>query len=469
MLDDGYKGVRRLTEVRRKDLTRGQGVEQFPFAQVHQIARYRHLDRVIALLIALISFGMAAWLTDTAPTSWNDISRVAAIEARVEQGSWVLDDSPWADATRDQVQFDDHSFSGKMPLLSGIGAVEYAVLHQFAGLSLAPDCATTGNGCAYYWLSLTMVGLPFALMLGLFYLWMRSLTTSRVIALLGVCAVGLATELFPYSLVLNHHVPAAVALFVAFFFFSRFAPRNPRWLGVTGLAAAFATMCDPLSGAFAVGLFLLSAYRYRTGALYFVLGALPPLLVTMWLDLQITGTILPPYVSLDGYRYLEAGDQRGLAGEGTPDDIPQYAFKMFLGAQGLFAYNPILLFGLMGVAIVAFTRGAPLRLEAVVLGCSILAVALYLVFRTGNLGGTAYGERYYINLIPVVMAFLFFAPPRRKTRARPVFALVFAIALLLSLVSSYQGSRAPWLYVQPPAQLTRNSQTGAIGFKWNLW
>lgn len=457
-----------LTEVGAENISKPQVKGNFLAHPIQSLPRGLTADRVIAIVIALFAFGLVAALTNTHPSSWNDISRVAAIEARVEQQTWSLDNSPWAEITRDQVQFDDHSFSGKMPLLSGIGAVEYLLVHHFLGWSLAPYCAST-NGCAYYWLSLTLVGLPFSLMLGLFYLWARTLTAWRAIPLLGTLAMGLGTEIFPYSLVLNHHVPAAIGSFVAFYLFTTYVPRNPRWLGVVGFAATFATMCDPLAGVFGVGLFVLTVVRYRTGALYFVLGALPPLLVTMWLDLQITGTILPPYVSLNGYKYLEAGDQRGLAGEGTPDDVPQYAFKMFLGAQGLFAYNPILFFALLGIGIVAFTRNAPLRAEAIVVGLSALTVALYLVFRTGNLGGIAYGERYYVNLIPTVMAFLAFAPPLFKTRARPVFGLVFAVALALSLVSSYQGAKATWLYVQPPAQLTRNSQTGAIGAKWNLW
>ncbi len=432
------------------------------------IPRLARADMAISIVLGLLALALAAAWTQTVPASWNDISRVAAMQARVEQGTWALNNSPWLDLTEDKVLLGENYFSGKMPLLSAIGAVEYAVLHNVAGLALAPDCAQTANGCAYYWLTLTLVGIPFALMVGVMYAWARGLNFSIGVALLGTLALGLGTEVFPYALTLNHHVPAAVSLFVGLYALVQLAPRQPRWLLVTGFAATFAPLCDPLAGLFAVGLFVLAVVRYRAQALYFVVGALPPLLATAWLDLQITGTVIPPYMTLSGYAYKEAGDQRGLAGAGTPDDLPQYAFKMFLGAQGLFAYNPILLFALLGVGIVAFHRQARLNLEALVVGLAALGVGLYLAFRTGNLGGNAYGERYLISVVPIVMAFLFFAPPLFKTRGRAVWAILFAVFLGLSVYSSFQGAANPWEYAQPPFHLTRNAETGALGARWNV-
>lgn len=437
-------------------------------ARVRGWTRDKRFDRVLASLVVLIALTFVVGMTRTAATSWNDISRVAAIQARVEQGTWALDNSPWRDATNDKVDLNDHSFSGKMPLLSGVGALVYYGLYHFAGLSLSQDCTTAANGCAYYWLSLTLVGIPFALLLGVFFLWARARNLSRPLALLGVLVLGLGTQLFPYALVLNHHLPAAAFLFVGFYALTVLAPRDPRWLLVTGFAAAFATMCDPLAGAFGVGLFLLSAYRYRLNAAYFILGALPPLVATVWLDLEITGTILPPYVIPNAYIDRNAGDQLGFAGAGTPDDIPQYAFKMFLGAQGLFAYNPILLFALAGLLITVFTARSPLRVDAITVALSTLAMVLYVVFRTGNLGGNGYGERYLMTTLPAVVAFIYYAPPFLNVRGRALFGILFIGALALSIISSFQGAKNAWVYFQPPAQLTRDAQTGTIGAKWNL-
>ena len=141
-------------------------------------------------------------------------------------------------------------------------------------------------------------------------------------------------------------------------------------------------------------------------------------------------------------------------------------FKMFLGAQGLFAYNPVLWFGVAGIAIAAIWNRKNLKLEAIILGGAFLVLCLYLATRTGNLGGNGYGERYFVNAIPLVMAFQYLCPPFVVTRYRALFGAVFAVALALSLVTTYQGVRNPWNYIEPPLHVTRDAQTGAFGVRW---
>jgi hypothetical protein len=429
----------------------------------------------IAPLLAVVFFAICILLTKTKPDSWNDISRVAAMESLVENGTWAIDASPWIDLTQDKVFLNGRFYSGKMPLLSWLGAGLYAGLRTVGGLSLAPDCDTAARGCAYYWITLILMGAPAALMIALFYDFARRMNLSLGVAALGTLALGVGTMVFPYSLVVNHHLPSAVSLFAAFYILTTRAARDPRWLLGTGFFASFAICCDPLSGIFAAAMFAVAVVRFRQRASYFVLGGLLPLLLTAWLDLHITGTILPPYLTPSGYNYEGATPGRGVAGAGTPDDLPQYAFKMFLGAQGLFAYNLILFFAVAGIVIVAATRGHTLRLEALAVGLGFVALALYLIFRTGNLGGVAYGERYIVHSIPLVMAFIFFAPPlapRDRLAAHRIasFALApfFVVALTLSIFSSYEGAQHPWVYTQPPVQLTRNATTGEIGWRWNL-
>jgi hypothetical protein len=416
--------------------------------------------------VTLLFFIVAVMWTKTEPKSWNDMSRTAAIEAGVENGTWAIDQSPWLDLTQDKVFLKGHFYSGKMPLLSAIGAVWYAVLQKF-GLSLAPNCTTIANGCAYYWVVLLLVGLPVSVAVGLFYLWGRFLNVSAPAALIGTLALG-GTMLLPYTLVLNHHAPSAAMLFIAFYLLMVQAPHNPRWLLGTGLLATFAVMCDPLSGLMASALFFITLLRYRQGILYFILGALVPLLLTVWLDLQITGTILPPYLTPSAYAYPGSEFATSPLGGITADNLPQYIFKMFLGAQGLLMYNLTLLGAVAGLVIVLLKRDHPLRLEAVFIGLAFLGLCWYLAFRTGNLGGEAYGERWFVNGITLVMAFIYFAPPLAVTRLRPLFAVLFAVALALSLLSSWQGAKNAWAYVEPPFHFTRDAATGALGGKWSV-
>lgn len=423
--------------------------------------------RVGSIALAALFFVICIALTKPKPESWNDISHVAASEALVERGTWAIDSSPWFDQTQDKVFLHGEFFSGKMPLLSWLGAGVYAGARQVAGLSLAPDCATAARGCAYYWLTLVLIGAPASLMIGLFYAFARLQNLTPIVALIGTVALGLGTMVLPFSLVLNHHLPAGASLFAAYFLLSSCAKEHPRDLLGVGFFAALALCIDPLAGILAAALFAVTLARFRRDALYFVIGALLPLVVTAWLDLQITHTIIPPYLIPSGYSYAGAVPGRGPAGAGTPDDLAQYAFKMFLGAQGLFAYDLIILFALAGIIIVAASRTHALRYEAIAVGLGFVALALYLALRTGNLGGEAYGERYFVQSIPIVMAFIFFAPPLAP-RYRLVTAPFFGVALLLSILSSYQGALHPWVYTQPPMQLTRDPANGAVGWRWNL-
>jgi hypothetical protein len=189
------------------------------------------------------------------------------------------------------------------------------------------------------------------------------------------------------------------------------------------------------------------------------------------LDVQITGTILPPYLIPEGYAYPGSEFPATIGGNGTPDDLAQYAFKMFLGAQGLFAYNPVLIFALAGLLIIALTPGHALQKSAWSIGAGFLLLCVYLATRTGNLGGAAYGERWFLQAVPLLMTFLFFAPPLTahiRPRWRWLAAPLFAIAVLVSVFSTYQGTRSPWGYVPPPAHPTRDAATGALGWRWEV-
>lgn len=433
-----------------------------------------HADRWtrwLGVVLALGYFGLCVLMTKHMPVSWNDIARVAAIESLSERGTWAIDDSPWLELTQDKVFHNGKFYSDKLPLLSWAASGVYSVGRQFLNLSLAPDCAEQGATCAYYFLTLVLIGLPASVLVVLVFDYVRQQRLSLWVAVLATIALALGTMILPYSLVLNHHLPAAVSLFAAFYLLVTRPKQDKKWIAGVGFFSALALTLDPLSGIFTVALFVLAALRFRFYSGWFLLGALPPLLVTALLDWQMAGTITPLYMIPGGYDYPGSVFPATVGGNGTPDDLPQYAFKMFLGAQGLFAYNPVLIFALVGMVIVALKRDHPLRKEALVLGAASVALGIYLATRTGNLGGVAYGERWFVHAVPLVMAFLIFVPPL-TVQSKPIWRWVtlplFGIALAASLFSSYQGALAPWNYVPPPAHISRDPATGAIGWRWRV-
>lgn len=425
------------------------------------------LDRWIGPLFFVSFILVCVYLTRGAPESWNDISRIAAVESAVERGTWAIDQSPWSDETGDKAFINGHFYSDKMPLLSAAGAFVYYGVLNGSGARLAPDCAYTGHGCAYYWVTLVLMGLPAAGLLWLFYIYARCQSLPIWVAVIGTAALGFGTMVWAYAMVFNSHVPAAFALFASFYLLVT----KPRRVGLTvaGMCAALAVSLELQALIIAAALGLIALVCARGQIVYFVLGASVPVLITILLDYQITGTPIPPYLVAGGYDYPGSQFPNTPGGTGSPDDVYQYAFKMFFGAQGLFAYSPILFLSILGLVVVLRRRDHPLRLEAGVLGLSFVMLALYLVTNTGNLGGEAYGERYYVIIVPLLMAFMLFAPPFVPSPARGLAVIVFVLFMTLSVISSNDGARRPWRYVQPPAHLTRDATSGAIGFRWNLW
>lgn len=414
----------------------------------------------LAFLIAFVA------LTKSKPESWNDIARVASIQALVEHGTWTIDDSPWVNLTKDKVLLNGKFYSDKMPLFSLMGAAVYAILHSF-GASLAPDCHQTTSWCAYSWLTIILVGLPVAGLTWLFFDFARRRNVALWLALIGTVALGLGTMIFPYALVFNHHAPAAASLFASFYILTTRASTRA-WVMGAGLLAALAVTFDVLSGIIAASIFFIALVRLRANIIYFMMGGLIPILLTALLDYQIAQTIIPPYLITNGYNYPGSEFPATIGGNGTPDDYAAYAFRMFVGGKGVFAYNPLLLFALVGALSVAFTREHPLRVEAICTALGFVLLSIYLATNTGNYGGTGYGERWFIAAIPTLFAFVFFAPPLNTPTWRNPAWILFAPLLVLSVFSSLQGAQAPWQDWLPPLQMTRSSEFPIFGFRWNV-
>ena len=422
----------------------------------------RFVGAAIALAFLVAFFVMAK----TEPVSWNDIARTATVESLVERGTWTIDGSPWLELTKDKVFLNGRFYSDKMPLLSLIGAGVYAVARFGLGESLTPGC---GHSCAYFWLAFVLAGIPAALMIWLFFDYARRAAAPMWRAVIGTLAFGLGTMIFPYALVFNHHVPAAASLFASFYLLTtRGAPGRAALFGA-GLLAALAISFDVLSGITAASLLGIALVRHRRQFAWVLAGALIPLAITALLDYQIAQTIIPPYMITNGYDYPGSAFPATFGGNGTPDDYAAYAFRMFLGGQGLFAYNPLLLFALIGAISMAIKRGHVKQVEAIFVLGGFILLALYLALFTGNLGGTAYGERWYIAAIPVLFSFVFFVPPLGSSTWKSVAWILFLPLLALSILSTLQGAQGPWLYTPPPLQMTRDVNHFPIfGFKWNI-
>ena len=123
---------------------------------------------------------------------------------------------------------------------------------------------------------------------------------------------------------------------------------------------------------------------------------------------------------------------------------------MLIGGRGVFSFTPMLVFALIGALATARTRGLPGRslATAVLIGCLIFT--LYLIIRTDNFGGNAWGTRWFAPLTPVVwyyVAPLFNWPRRAVWKAAVIGAIGF------SLLTALMGLHDAWRTLPPLIRL----------------
>jgi len=463
----------------------------------------------LAVWVALFFFLVWALFGHSHVGSFNDRSRMAAIESLVHRGTWIIDESPFS-RTGDRIFVDGHFYSDKPPLLSFIASGVYAVLHDGFHLTLdAGWCDFDQRPChcralcskqsgddpdwAYYLLTLALVGLPSALMLALFYHVTGRFGLDNPAALLLTATLGLATQIFPYSTVFNSHIPATACLLAGFYALlrSQQGDRNAhRWLFAAGLLSALASAFDLGVGLFFVTFFGYAAWRgiAQAGATKevverasgqgrlrppgttalptllttfariverlpwaYVLGGLLPIILTAILDYRIVGNPLPPYFYTPGYDYPGSRFPQTVAGNRGPENVLTYGLRLLFGDHGLFAFNPVLLWAVAAVVWIWRDRRNQMRSAAALVGLTGSLFALYFILSTDNFGGAAYGPRWYTVFIPLL--FLFVAANWTvRTKARWI---LFLALVAISFVNSYQGALNPWRTATPLMWLER--------------
>jgi hypothetical protein len=482
-----------------------------------------------ALTVGVTLFFLLVWafFTHSHVGSFNDRSRMAAIESLVHRGTWVIDESPFSH-TGDRILVDGHFYSDKPPVLTFIASGVYAAINEGLHLSLdAGWCDFDEAPChcrafceespdwAYYLLTLTLIGFPSALMLALFYHVTTLFGLSNPAALALTATLGLATQVFPYSTVFNSHLPAASALLAGFYALLRAQKRCPsiakgsesapwtegspvgsqratpslsairRWLFAAGLLAGLAFTFDLGLGLFFVAFLGYAAWNHRRHAWPYLLGGLLPIAAMAFLDYQIVGNPLPPYMYTQGYDYPGSRFPQTIAGNRSPDNVLTYGLRLLFGDHGLFAFNPVLLWAVASLVQVwrgrcgtkKLARVSWMRAPAALVGLTSGLFVLYFILFTDNFGGSAYGPRWYTAFVPLVFLFVPVLrvgcptrpqkeaghstglcgivdraqPPPRLWGGRRLWGkrLLLLVLVVISCVNSYQGALNPWRKATP--------------------
>jgi hypothetical protein len=389
-------------------------------------------------------------------------------------------------------------------LLSVAAAGVYSILHNVFGLTLDPTIcvpdedpaacrAFTPTGTrftAFYWLTLIFIGGSSALLVTLFWQAMLNAGANGTLATALAVALGIASPLAPYSIVFAGHVPAALCLFAGFMLLSpachseprrgeeslsltdnvpgrrsdsssqKDAPRNDtinsRWkFFFAGFFISLAANIDLTLAIFIVVLGLWVLFTRWRMLLPFVLGVLLPFALSAAVNYWAAGTIMPLYFDPKAYDFV--GTVLNTTVGGTNGFYSwefglRYTYDMFIGQRGLLSFTPMLIFAFVGIGVAIKQRQQRGLALALLLGSLIFAV--YLILRTDNFGGLAWGTRWFVPLAPLWWYFSRDAYcVMRKGRFASIGMLLFWGAVVLSFLAAVQGLHDAWREAVPLIRL----------------
>jgi hypothetical protein len=458
--------------------------------------------------VVLFVVFMLIWalLTKVHTHSWQEESRMATVQTLVEQGTFIIDHTEF-NRTGDKVFINEHFYSDKTPLLSVAAAGAYSILHNVFGLTLDPTIcvpakdaaacrAFTPTGTrftAFYWLTLIFIGGSASLLVVLFWWAMLQAGASGTLATALAAALGLASPLAPYSIVFAGHVPAALCLFAGFMLLiTTFGleacpfppPRGGKPPGVGGLedthdaAPAKASTPDKRQSGwryFWAGMLIsLSANIDLTLAIFIVafglwvlltrwrqllpyaLGAMLPFALSAAINYWAAGTIMPLYFDPKAYDFVGTVLNPTVGGTNGFYSLEfglRYTYDMFVGQRGLFSFTPMLIFAFVGIGVAIKQRQH--RWLALTVLPGSLVFAAYLILRTDNFGGLAWGTRWFVPLVPLWWYFSHdaYCVLRNKPRAALIWRALFWIAVFLSFLTAAQGLQDAWREAVPLIRL----------------
>jgi len=392
-------------------------------------------DYTNAAALFFIAFALCACLTKTHTDSWNDTSRMAAIDSLVERGTFQIDAS--AISTGDKYRYRGHFYSDKEPLLILMGAGATLALRPFH-LSPAMNFPIT-----YYLVTLLTVGAWFAAGAAYAYLIQRLLGFTQRVAVTVAGLTLLGTPVLAYATVLVNHVPCGVCVLIGATHALVAARGSRAHAMLAGLFLSLAVAFDAAAICFFVVPLWLLCSRPRSTWLAFAAGSVPVLVAQAAFNDVFSGSIVPPAMNgslwnYPGSPFLNYYPSLGLLGSSWA--YADYLRYLTIGERGLFTYSPLVLVAAYGLYRMWRSEGELRELAAgIVTGCALFFLAI--LFFTDDRGNVNYGERRYVDLLPVLCVGL--GPALAGLRRGFAVVAVRAVAAL-AIVLAALGAVWPW-------------------------
>jgi hypothetical protein len=405
----------------------------------------------LELLVIALAVGIAATGAWDSPAADLANSRLATVYSLTEYGTWYLErpldeaTNPFARSTIDKVVVEGHLLSSKPPLLPLIMTGQYVMMRAVLGWDLNNEDNVRPILLV---MTLTLVTSAFGLTLWLFLRTLYVLDIAPLVRLVMLICLAFGTQLLGFAMVLNNHLPAVAMLMASVYLAvgmgsGRLSPAPWRFF-LFGLCGGLEVTFDVPGAVFVALLGIYLLVRFPKQALtWSLIGGAIPVGTQAALMVAITGSPLPVQTNWQYFLSENSYWRHPLGIDGLNEPRGTYLFHMTLGRKGVFVLFPVLLAGLAGTVRAATSRGAAMRglVLSGALGFAILTA--YYVTRTNNYGGEAYGFRWYIIAMPVLLlmgapVFSRMLPPTKGAWWRSAF---LAVLLAVSCYSSYECVR----------------------------
>jgi len=388
--------------------------------------------RCIAL-VSLLTFGLQAYFHPV-QAGWNENSRLALTYAICFDGTFRIDAyHRGVVPTSDKAVFGGHYYTEKAPG-SSLWAVPACALHAGVGRLLGVPWSVP---VSRYVIRVLSLSLPTALFLILFWRVAFALTGDLSASLWTSAAFGLGTQALPYAVVYTGHLLSGMFCFAAFAvgfgLRYRLLGRRPLWGALAGLLLGLAVLTEyqtVLIGAVVLVYVLLSLQR-RTEAGAVIAAGLAPMVFLAFYNWVCFGS---PFEL--GYRHVYVPLFREYLAEGV-SSLTYPHLTVLYGItiskyRGLFFVSPVLALGFYGWW--RMWRLRRWRAEALVVAA---VVVVYFAFVSSVHvdqwdGGSAFGPRLLIPMIPFLALLLVFAYRKQG----PLFFVLLTISVAAQFMAT---------------------------------
>lgn len=354
------------------------------------------MEKNKGLFLLIIYFALAIYLLPMFPHggSANELTRWATAASLIEKGSFEI---TWTEdligKNVDTAAINGKVYSNKAPGTAVLSAPFYAITRIFVG---APDA----SNIRISWFVMRFFISTIPLFLLAFWLYKREADEFSLAALL------FATPLFVYSLLFFSHVFVAVTIYFAFrlLFDERFTLKRSAFAAgfLSGLAviSEFPAVFPIII--FGIGLFFTDKRERNSRIYFYILGGLPFAVALLLYNYALFGSPFSMSYAYESFpEWAEVAGQ-GVFGIGFPS-LSNIYLLLFSPSRGLFFYSPILIF-----SVIAFFRSKERRtLRHRVKVAAIVISVLLLCGHGAAHGGWAFGARYLIFIIPLMLDSLF--------------------------------------------------------------